>query len=102
MNEGTGGWHNILSDISTKERVCSSSKNVTECIQWRRHRYLSNKKYYKILYGNSNDDSSSSSSSSSSSRNDHDIHDNDDTNNDDSIPRISVYYGELMKRFNIK
>ena len=101
MNEGTAGWHNILSDISTKERVCSSSKNVTECIQWRRHRYLSNKKYYNILYGNNNDDSSSggSSSSSSSSSNDHD---SGDSGNDDSIPTISVYYGELMKRFNIK
>ena len=92
MKEGTGGWHNILSDISTKESVCSSSKNVTECIQWRRHRYLSNKKYYNILYNNNNDDDRNSSRSN----------DNDDIDNDDSIPTISVYYDELMKRFNIK
>ena len=57
LHDGTGGWHEILSQLKDKEASCSKSNNITKCLEWRKKRKLMNEKYNNIIYTNINDDS---------------------------------------------
>ena len=34
LNDGTGGWHEILHTIARKEETCHTAANVTDCLRW--------------------------------------------------------------------